>query len=202
MKKGYIFDLGRVLANFDLDIALRKFLKFSASYKNIEQMKSLIFDEKNKPIVINYESGKISPADFYKQWSSLLKMNITEEIFFDIWGSIFTENLAFKKVLNLIKDSPKVILSNIDPIHWSIVSEFSVVKDYFKISECIRSYNVGLRKPDPKIYHLAIEKLGAVEEVIYFDDIDEYINFAKTLGIKAIQYDCRYNEIDEIIKKV
>ena len=65
----------------------------------------------------------------------------------------------------------------------------------------VSSAHVGLRKPDPQIYKLALERLseqvrnkegpGATalkpEEVVFLDDIGENLKVAKAVGMKTIK---------------
>jgi epoxide hydrolase-like predicted phosphatase len=51
------------------------------------------------------------------------------------------------------------------------------------------SSEVGLMKPDPKIYRLAAESVGVnVEEALFVDDIIENIEGAKRVGMQAIHF--------------
>ncbi|KAL8675515.1 MAG: hypothetical protein Q9168_000027 [Polycauliona sp. 1 TL-2023] len=62
----------------------------------------------------------------------------------------------------------------------------------------VASSEVGLRKPDPKIYRLAVEKLDQldkknggsgvkIEDCVFLDDIGENLKTAKGLGMKTIK---------------
>jgi putative hydrolase of the HAD superfamily len=50
---------------------------------------------------------------------------------------------------------------------------------------------VGLRKPDPKIYELTLERLGGVpaQECIFVDDIDLNCAAARELGMTAVLFE-------------
>lgn len=51
------------------------------------------------------------------------------------------------------------------------------------------SAEVGVCKPDPKIFYSALEQLGVdASETIFIDDRERNVNGAKTLGIHAIHY--------------
>ncbi|MEX2558159.1 MAG: HAD family phosphatase [Actinomycetota bacterium] len=53
----------------------------------------------------------------------------------------------------------------------------------------VDSSEVGLAKPDPRIYELLLSKLGrAGEQVAYFDDLEENIPPARALGIQAFLF--------------
>lgn len=49
---------------------------------------------------------------------------------------------------------------------------------------------VGMRKPEPEIYELTIERLGNVqaEECLFVDDIEDNCAAAKELGMTAVHY--------------
>jgi putative hydrolase of the HAD superfamily len=48
----------------------------------------------------------------------------------------------------------------------------------------------GLRKPDPRIYHVALERLGAVAaQTVFLDDIGRNLKPARELGMKTIKVD-------------
>jgi putative hydrolase of the HAD superfamily len=53
----------------------------------------------------------------------------------------------------------------------------------------VNSARVGVRKPDPAIYHLALDHLGvAAHEAIFVDDMPENVAAAAGLGIHAIHF--------------
>lgn len=78
------------------------------------------------------------------------------------------------------------ILSNTIPEHVAILTTLNFF-DYF--DDRVFSYEVGLEKPDPGIYELALKRLGVdVSETILVDDKDIYVDGAIAAGIKGIVY--------------
>jgi epoxide hydrolase-like predicted phosphatase len=79
------------------------------------------------------------------------------------------------------------ILSNFgdDARHvWSEVHPF--IRHFDGI---VISCEVGLMKPDPKIYHLAADSLDvAVGEALFIDDFIENVEGARQVGMQAIHY--------------
>ena len=52
----------------------------------------------------------------------------------------------------------------------------------------ISSHHVGLFKPDPQIYLIALDRLGvSPDRVMFFDDVPAYVTAASALGIRAFQ---------------
>lgn len=63
----------------------------------------------------------------------------------------------------------------------------------------VNSSLVGLRKPDPAIYTLALERLQAApERTIYLDDNQSNVDSARALGIHALQFDVPETALAEL----
>jgi len=59
-----------------------------------------------------------------------------------------------------------------------------------RFDHVVESAVVGLRKPDPRIYHLACERLGVdLEESVFLDDIGTNLKSARALGMTTIKVD-------------
>lgn len=51
----------------------------------------------------------------------------------------------------------------------------------------IDSSEVGIRKPDPRIFHLALERLGvAPDEALFLDDYPNNVHAAEALGMRGV----------------
>jgi epoxide hydrolase-like predicted phosphatase len=59
---------------------------------------------------------------------------------------------------------------------------------------------VGLRKPDPAIYTLTLERLGGVapERCVFVDDLDVNCDTARELGLTAVRFESADQAIPEI----
>lgn len=67
--------------------------------------------------------------------------------------------------------------------------------------EMIISAEVKIEKPDPRIFHLAVERLQVQpDEAIFVDDIYENVEAARKEGLNAIHYQGLPQAIDEINK--
>ena len=61
------------------------------------------------------------------------------------------------------------------------------------------SAEIGVCKPDPKIFHYILEQLGTGEsETLFIDDREKNVNGAKALGIHAIRYQNRTQVVTAI----
>jgi putative hydrolase of the HAD superfamily len=56
------------------------------------------------------------------------------------------------------------------------------------VDTVVLSFEAGVRKPDARIYEIALERLGVrPERALFVDDIAEYLDGARALGIRTAQ---------------
>ncbi|MBI2764626.1 MAG: HAD family phosphatase [Chloroflexi bacterium] len=65
------------------------------------------------------------------------------------------------------------------------------IEDLDELFECvIESAKVGMRKPDPRIFHMACESLGVTPpEAVFLDDLGANLKGARALGMTTIKVD-------------
>jgi epoxide hydrolase-like predicted phosphatase len=85
---------------------------------------------------------------------------------------------------------------------WSGLRAFITRQKFEDVfDEMIVSAEVGLVKPDPRIYRLALEKLGAQpEESVFLDDVLVNVEAARSVGMSAIQFTQPEKALEELKK--
>jgi putative hydrolase of the HAD superfamily len=57
----------------------------------------------------------------------------------------------------------------------------------------------GVRKPDPRIYEVTLERLGiSAEATLFLDDMEVNCDAARALGMQAVWFRSNAQAIDEI----
>jgi putative hydrolase of the HAD superfamily len=179
-----VFDLGNVLIPFDYDI-------FSGKLDEIKPGLGKHFVDTyyaNYHIHRSFESGKMTDGEFIDKMLEILEHRIDGKTFCNYFSAIFTDNKEVISLLPVLKKNYKLmLLSNTNSIHKKYCWEhYEFLKDF---DELILSHIVGAVKPDVKIYR-AVENASGVlpEEHIFIDDIEEYVNAAKSLGWDGIHF--------------
>jgi putative hydrolase of the HAD superfamily len=179
-------DLGNVLINFNHWIAANKFAKFSS--RNLDDIYNLLFDS---PFTSSFEVGAIKPEAFFLAMKEELGMSIDYNRFLPIWNEIFfltSDNVQVYQLVRTLKERFKVIMiSNINQLHFEYLKEnFRIFDPFDKI---ILSYEVGVRKPHPKIYTVALDQCAVSNhEAFYIDDRLDLVEAASRLGIRGVQF--------------
>ncbi|MEW5758807.1 MAG: HAD family phosphatase [Candidatus Omnitrophota bacterium] len=187
MVKGFIFDLGNVLINFDHNIAVSRIAPLIKNMDS-EYIYNLFFDS---DLTRSFEEGKIMPFEFYMEVKKRLNCEISYDEFVKIWNEIFyfsEENaLILSLAQELNKKFPILVLSNINKLHYDYLKE----KYYFifDFTYKILSFEMNMVKPHPSIYKRALAFLGTKpDETIYIDDRKDLIEAAGKLGLYAVQF--------------
>lgn len=181
--KAIIFDLGNVLIDFNHRIAAERISQYTD--KNGEDIFNLFFDSQLTGL---FEEGKISPPQFFLKIKEILNLKLDYHEFVPIWNEIFfftEKNFGVYSLASTLKNRYKVVvLSNINILHFEYIKKTFPLLNAFH--NMVASCELGLRKPDPLIYHKALQILGvSPESCFYTDDRPELIESAKGLNIRG-----------------
>ena len=181
----FLFDIGRVLLDFDFETSLAKLLPHGTP-DTAGRLERLI-ERKDE-----FEAGGID-AETYIAWAlEVLGSEAGADDFRHAWRNIFTPNEPMWKIVRkLVADGHRLILfSNINSIHspW-IFEEFP---EFSLFHGAVLSFETGFIKPNPAIYDHAIAKYGLdPANTLYIDDLPPNIATGRSLGFPSWQYDLK-----------
>ena len=155
LPKAVIFDLGKVLLDFDYRIAARKIAaRGRVTHDEISHLIS------HSPWLVRYETGLVSTADFFKQVCSATGYCGDIEEFAACFGDIFTaiEPMVQMQADLRRKGFPSYIFSNTNDL---AVRHIRQSFPFFtNFDGYILSYEHGSMKPDAKLYEVVEKESG------------------------------------------
>ncbi|CVP59872.1 hydrolase [Streptococcus pneumoniae] len=192
-----IFDLGNVLIEWNKEKILSKICKNDLEYNLFNKF---VFQSN---LWIDLDNGKISLEFLENQLIDEMGHQYQDQIHELVWNWFNYVDL-YDEVYELIKQLKKknfqiYVLSNTSSIFHilldSVLSKISSVLDGYVIS-C----EVKMMKPQKEIYLSLVNKYQLdIKDCIFLDDLEENVEAARTLGIKAFQIKER-KEISNILK--
>ena len=179
-----IFDVGQVCYPYSLE-PLQKLLQEKTTDENLFAKRDGVFLFDFKPFM----KGEISFHSFCQALCAHTQVCYFEEIepliddaLHKGVGAFFAETLEAMQFLKIC-GIEICLLSNALPNLKGTGA--CLVKPEFAFT----SYDLGLLKPDPLIYQVVLQKLGAKpQEVIFIDDKLKNVEAAKSLGIWGIVF--------------
>lgn len=195
MIKNIVFDLGRVLVNFES----REYLKeFGYDDKTVEKLNEIIFKSQEW---LSCDSGAYENntdiaeilIEKYPDYSEMIKKVLTKE-----WVKMLTLKEDTAEYLKELKSRGfKIyILSNLSKESYDYNSKY----EFFKYTDGgVYSYEVKKIKPNPEIYTELLKKYNLIpEETIFIDDVKENIDAANKLKINGVIFE----NLDQVKKEV
>ena len=180
-----VFDLGKVLVDFDYTIAVSRIAGRSAL--SPVEVEHFFF---HSPLLVDYESGRLTRQEFFKQAQQATGFRGTMEEFGDFFADIFTEippmielqaGLRRRKI-------PTYIFSNTNDL---AVEHIRRNFPFFgNFDGYIYSYEVGAMKPEAIIYE-SLERIAGRHgaEIVYLDDRPENVAGGAARGWRAILHE-------------
>ena len=179
-----VFDLGKVVIDFDWKRPLRK-LEGRTPFSTGE----LIARLKSTDAIGRFESGALSSQNFYREMAEYLKLNVDFEEFTSIWSDIFLDELIldagfFEPLKNRYR---LILLSNTNEMHTQYLRrQFPILRVF---DQQVMSFEVGAMKPLEKIYQAAMEAARTTpERLFYVDDVPAYVEAATQLGWTSVAF--------------
>jgi len=180
-----IFDLGKVLLDFDFGIAARKLS--SRSRMTPGQLRQLL---DYSPLLTRLEAGLTTDQQFAAAVCSASGFAGTLDEFCAIFADIFTEIKPMTAMQAALRAGgvPTYIFSNTNGIAAGhIRRRFPFFANF---DGYVLSYEQGAMKPDPKIYAAAERMTGRTgEEILYLDDRAENVQGGLVRGWRALLHE-------------
>ena len=178
-----LFDLGGVVVDVESDRLVHQVSRLIG--RPFEEVQAAVYHEE---LLLPFELGRIAARDYYEGLKKKLALPWTYDQFVASWNNIFTENRDVTRIMERLRTYHKLIaLTNTNELHLGHLK--AQVPSLSIFQDCVASCEVGLRKPDPNIYFLALQRAGVFpEKAIYIDDRPELVDAGRSVGLKAIRF--------------
>ncbi len=190
--KYFLFDIGNVLTNFDFQELLAAYAAHSGRPLGPQT-------DLDEEMYVKVEKGLLGEEDYVAYLNEAKGLNWTTDSLHEIWQELFSVNEKGRGLFEkaAASDVGVYTLSNI--AHYHIRAIEKNWKGFFDgATGLFMSYEMGVRKPDPRIYEMVLEKLGAPGDQCFFiDDLPENIAAARAAGIQAHRFVAETHETVE-----
>jgi glucose-1-phosphatase len=196
MIKTVVFDLGKVLLEFDYSIAARKIAvggKLSA-----EQLTHFI---NHNPLVVRYETGLVSSEDFYRQICALTGFSGGVVEFSKYFADIFAPIEPMIRLQAALRSQglPTYIFSNTNEMVVEYIRrEFPFFANF---DGYVFSFEHRVMKPGARLYE-EVERLTGCRgaEILYLDDRPENVAAGAERGWETIHHTSPEQSIEAVRK--
>ncbi len=183
MIQAIIFDMGGVLAHESWGRARLAEFDAMLGWEPGALVKALF----SGPVWETYSTGEISPAEYWSQTGGPIAERLPPDFIFfkdNFWGAEL--DLATVALARRLRARYRIVLlSNASPFLPAGLLKEPHLAGLF--DHVIISAYVGMRKPDPEIFHHTCRLLGlAPDACVLIDDKPRNTSAAEALGMKAV----------------
>jgi HAD superfamily hydrolase (TIGR01509 family) len=177
-----IFDLGKVLLDFDYGIAARRI----AARGNVapEQVQKFL---DHSPLLYRFETGLMTNDQFFAEVCAATQFSGTQSEFSDFFADIFTPIPPMVELQARLRAGgiPTHIFSNTNEL--AIMHIRRNFPFFANFDGYMLSYERGVMKPDPKAYAIVERMTGRRgADILYLDDRAENVTAGAARGWQVI----------------
>ena len=180
--KAVIFDLGKVLLDFDFNLAAKRLQP--RCRVTSEELRRFI---DQSTLLFRFETGQIDARQFFLEVQSLSGYEGSFKEFSQIFANIFSpiEPMIELQSQLTARGIPTFVFSNTNDLAISHVR--ADYPFYSNFQGYVLSYEHGVMKPDPRLYEQVEAMTGlSVPDLFYIDDRAENIETALQRGWRAV----------------
>jgi len=182
--KALAFDLGKVIFDFDYNIALDK-LRGRINVDPATILASIYAND----FGLDFEQGLVNGEQFFLRFRQDYDARLDYAEFAVIWSDIFTPNNDIIALAGRLRSCfPLHLISNINELHFAHL--YRLYPQVFGLFDSlILSYQVKAVKPQEKIYAALRAACGCdYADIVYIDDRADLIRESSKLGLVSLQF--------------
>jgi len=198
-----ISDFGGVLTSPLLESFAGLMEASGISLESVGKAMVAIAEREGSNPLFELETGRITEAAFMSALSEQLSVASGGEVELDGFGERYFQQLEpNERMIEYMRElrgrgyKMAICTNNIREweAHWRAMLPVDEIFDVV-----VDSAFVGSRKPEPRIYEITLERLGAAPETaLFIDDVELNCEGARKLGIAAIRFRSSEQAIGEI----
>ena len=201
MIRAVISDFGGVLTTplIESFLAYQRESGISLEDLGVAMAKLMQEDDGRHPL-FELEKGNIAEEEFTRRLGAALgrELSSMRDVYFE---NLHPNERMIQYLRGLREDGIRLALLTNNVREWEPLwrAKLPDVDELFEV--VVDSGFVGMRKPDPEIYELTLERLGdglRAEECAFLDDIEVNCDAARALGMTAI----RFHDNDQAIAEL
>ena len=192
MRRAFICDFGGVLTSPLVEGFLAYQDETGVGPEDLGRAMARAAEEHGEPPLFELERGEISEEEFWRR----LAPGLPDSFELGRLRTLYFERLHPNRpmidyVRQLRARGLRTALLTNNVREWEPLwrAKLPEIDELFEV--VVDSAFVGMRKPDPAIFHLTLERLGGLrpEDCVFVDDLEPNCRAASLLGMAAVRYE-------------
>lgn len=191
--KAVFFDLGGVIVRTEYQAPRQRLAEsLGMDYEDIDK---IVFGSGS---AVRASIGEIDEEDHWHNVMKVLKLPPSE--YERVRDEFFAGDVIDHEVLNFLRSIKPKYKTGLISNAWSGLRDY-IVREKFDdaFHHMVISAEVGVAKPDPRIFHIALEQAQVkAKEAVFVDDFLENIEACEKVGMKGIHFKDPASAIEQV----
>jgi putative hydrolase of the HAD superfamily len=204
--RAVISDFGGVLTNPLYEAFAGWNANVGADPGTLSQALQAAAEERGEHPLYELERGRMTEREFVAVVQAQLPGAISLDGFRDVYFAHLHPNEPMIEFMRSLRERGlKMAMLTNNIREWEPLWRAKLpVDEIFDV--VVDSAFVGMRKPEPAIYELTLERIGGVtgEECVFLDDVEVNCEAARALGMHAVQYrdpDQAIADVEDVLRR-
>lgn len=184
--KAVFFDLGGVILRTEYQTPRQHLAeRFGMDYDDIDKV---VFGGGTNGSAARATLGEITEEEHWQNVMKVLKLPANE--YERVRDEFFGGDVLDHEILNFLRSIKPKYRTGLISNAWSGLREYIQREKFDDVfHHMVISAEVGVAKPDPKIYHIALEEIQVkAREAVFVDDVLENIEACQQVGMRGIHF--------------
>ena len=191
MIRAVVSDFGGVLTSPLIQSFVAYQEESGVDFRRFGQAMARLAEREGEHPLFELERGRITEAEFYRRLEEELGGDVSMEGFRERYFSHLHANEPMVEYMRGLRGRGlrmALLTNNVrewEPLWRAKIPELDEIFELI-----VDSAFVGMRKPEPEIYELTLQRLGdvAADECVFVDDVDVNCEAARALGMHPVQF--------------
>ncbi len=186
-----VCDFGGVLTTPLIDAFLHYQEQSGVSFEEVVKAMHRLTERTGRNPLYELEKGAITEAGFLRMLEAELDPGTSLSGMRDVYFEHLRPNPAMIELMRELRGRGlrmALLTNNVREWEPQWRAKLPEIDEIFEV--VVDSAFVGMRKPDPEIYEVTLERLGdlGARECLFVDDVDVNCETARSLGMRAVHY--------------
>lgn len=191
--RAVFFDLGGVIVRTEYQAPRQRLAeRFGMDYEDIDR---IVFGSGS---AVRASIGEIDEEEHWRSVMKTLKLPAGE--YERVRDEFFAGDVIDYEILNFLRSIKPRYKTGLISNAWSGLRDY-IVREKFDdaFHHMVISAEVGVAKPDPKIFHIALEQAQVQsKEAVFVDDVLENIEACEKVGMKGVHFRDAVSAIEQL----
>lgn len=186
--KNLIFDLGGIILNINPQLTIDAF-----SRMGMDKVLGKDTFKYQVNLLHQIEKGASTPEEFRNNIREILGNHVSDNTIDKAWTAMIIDMPKERiRYLEELKKNYRIfLLSNTNEIHRKLFHKMFSDDNGYSFYDLFKknyySHEMGMRKPDPEIYKIVLQKNNLIpEETLFIDDMEDNTKAAQLLGMQVL----------------